>query len=231
MGLNPEEHSDFVSLAYAGSHIRDSISKDDILSFFSWLDYISVGSDFMKAALNRKTSAHQPFWNSVAQNMTPEGLQRFETLLKKDVPPSFEYTVESFGENSYYDNKKDPESTLYVIAYGADDYIVDDAIPDNVLETLRTGLEILIVRDKAIPIVINHLSQFNQLPAMKQLSKERLQAVQHKISLHDSKLEFDARRTWPKIPRHQSNYCLQWVENGGSIPRKKYKSGALSYCG
>ena len=35
MGLNPDEHSDFVSLAYADSHIRDSISKDDILSFYS----------------------------------------------------------------------------------------------------------------------------------------------------------------------------------------------------
>ena len=154
----------------------------------------------MKAALNRKTSAHQPFWNSVAQNMTPEGLQRFETLLKNDVPPSFEYTVESFGKNSYYDIKKDSESTLYVIAYGADDYIVDDAIPDNVLETLRTGLETLIKRDKTIHIVINHLCQFNHLPAMKQLSKEHLQAVQDKISLHNSKLDLILEELGQKYP-------------------------------
>ncbi len=227
MGLNPDNRTDFLSLTYAGSHVGEGLSGQDILSFNIWLDYISLGMNFIDTLIHKKPSSNESFWDLAAHNMTKERLERFENFLKNDIPPSLKYTTESYNDKNHYNEKRDPEATLYIIVYGADDYIVDDAKPADVIEALRDGMEKLIIRDHARHFVISHLSYLDQLPAMKRLGIERAGKIQDKTCEHNMKLDQMMAELNQKYPE-----VILTPISGGSklLERAKQENLSLGPC-
>ncbi|CAM3500398.1 SGNH/GDSL hydrolase family protein [Parendozoicomonas haliclonae] len=185
MGLNPDNRKDFISLAYAGSHVRDELSGDDFLSFSEWLNYLALGSNFLDTLLHKMPTEKDSFWNIAAKNMSKDGLDKFQNLLKNDIPPSFEYLVHGYSNNQTLKETNPPDSTLYLIIYGPDDYIIDDALPSDVISTLRKGLSALINKDQARHIVVTHLSHLSQLPAVKAMNKAKADTMLSKVSEHN----------------------------------------------
>ncbi len=190
MGLNPDDPSEFLSFAYAGSHVRAKLSSADVLSFSKWLEYINTGQELVESLENISASetANTPLLNIAAHNMSKEGWKRFENLLTNDIPPSFTSNIEAFGDKELYPDR-DPESTLFSIMYGADDYIVDEAEPEDVTRTIRKGLDTLMSRDNAKHFLLNKISHLDQLPAMNRRKGTTLEQILDKIEEHNTLLE------------------------------------------
>ncbi|WP_281647306.1 SGNH/GDSL hydrolase family protein [Parendozoicomonas sp. Alg238-R29] len=190
MGINPDEPSQFISLAYAGSHIRQRLSEEDMLSFRSWLGYMDIGLGMANALFNKDGAQNrqQGFWAQATGNMSDSGKSRFENLLKSGVPPSFEYMVGDYGNRNKYAGVRDPETTLYIIAYGSDDYVIDEANPEEVILVLRESISTLVERDGAKHFLINQLSPL-MLPGIAQLPPEKKYNIQRLVDRHNYQLE------------------------------------------
>ncbi len=190
LGLNPDTDTEFQSLAYAGSHVRAKLSKADILSFSKWLEYITAGHELIESleGTSATEAADTPLLNIAAHNMSKDGWKRFENLLTNDIPPSFTSNIEEFADKQLYP-EHDPDSTLFSIMYGADDYIVDEAEPDDVTRVIRSGINTLISRDGAKHFLINKLSHLDQLPAMNRRKGTTLEQILDKIEEHNTLLE------------------------------------------
>ena len=186
LGLDPDQPLQFLSLAYAGSHVRQRLSENDMLSMGAWVNYLDIGKGVANTLLSKNSSSSEKdsFWSKAAMNMSEGGRTRFENLIKNGVPPSFEYMVEDYGNRERYAGVREPESTLYVIAYGPDDYLIDDAEPEDVIAALQKGLETLITRDGAQHIIIRHLTPLNS-PALSDMSSEKKQHIQQKVDSHN----------------------------------------------
>ncbi|MCL6268603.1 SGNH/GDSL hydrolase family protein [Sansalvadorimonas sp. 2012CJ34-2] len=191
LGLDPDKQSDFVCMAYAGSHVRQRLSEDDMISFSALLANIDMGMTIASTLFKKgaSSSEREGFWGQVADNMTPEGQSRFKNLLKDGIPPSFEFMVEDYGDRSEYADVREPESTLYVISYGADDYVIDEADPQDVIDSLRDGIEKLIARDNAQHFLITELQDPLQFPSTRNFLDSRKQDIQEKVNRHNDLLE------------------------------------------
>ena len=188
--LNPDEPSQFLSLAYAGSHVRQRLSENEMLSFSDWVSYLDIGKGVANTLLSKSSSSSQKesFWSRAAENMSKEGRNRFEGLIKKGVPSSFEFMVEDYGNREKYAGLRDPASTLYLVAHGSDDYIIDDAQPEDVIDALKGSLKTLIERDEARHIVINQISPL-RLPALAKITAERKQHIQELVDEHNYQID------------------------------------------
>ncbi len=189
MGLDPDDSSQFVSLAYAGSHIRRRTNEQEALSLNNWITYIDIGKGVASTLMDKNLrTTDKNFLESTAKNMSKDGRCRFENMLKIGVPPSFAHMVEDFGLKANQSGEKSPESTLYLLAYGSDDYLIDGAEPAEVIESLKESLTTLITQNQARHILIKQLSPMN-MPAMMQLPGTRQQHMQTLIADHNTRLQ------------------------------------------
>ena len=214
-GLDPDTSDDFTSLAYAGSHIRQRLSEEDILSFSSLLTDIELGNSIVSTLLTKDSSPaeRKGFWDKVAGNMTEQGQTRFKSLLKDGIPPSFEFMVEDYGDKEKYTSLHNPGTTLYIISYGADDYVVDDATPQEVIESLSDGIETLVVRDKARHILITQLQDPLMFPATRTFSDNRKTSIREKVSEHNFMLQESVKGLQEKHP----DLAIQLLTNQGHL--------------
>ena len=217
MGLNADKPSEFVSLAYAGSHIRQRFTEDDMLSLGSWVHYMDIGLGVANTLLSKASTAKEKegFWSRASKNMSEEGRDQFEEMIKEGLPPSFEHMVKDFGNHKKYTSKRDPETTLYVIAFGSDDYVIDEAEPEEVVQSLMDSITTLIERDNAKHILINELSPL-MLPAVAQLPAEKKSQLQKMVNKHNNLLE----STLPDIQEKYPDTRFVVFSDTGSISRK-----------
>ena len=189
--LDPDKPSDFISLAYAGSHIRQRLSEDDMLSFGDWVTYMDIGAGLAGSVFSKgaSSSERESFWGRAAENMSEDGRVRFESLLKDGVPPSFEFMVDDYGNRKKYSGVREPEATLYIICYGADDYIIDDAAPEDVIESLENSLDTLITRDRGQYFLISEIRNPLGFPLTRNFSEERKRHIRDRVDAHNFMLE------------------------------------------